>query len=274
MPFILGLLLAYFPAVAPAVPPDAAEIVARSVAVLQRDWRAAPDYSFVEHDVEIKSGKRTARRSAAIMIEGSPYWMLLGEDDRPLAADRLRREQKNLDKELQSRRRESEAARRQRIAGYEKERAQDHALLAEMAQALDFKLVGEETLRGHAVYVLDAAPKPGYQPKSLQTRVLTGMRGRLWVERRSYQWAKVEAEVSRPVAFGFFIAKVEPGTRFTLEQAPVNASIWLPSRFAMSVNASVLWWRRTSSEDENFASYQPSGTAIAFFSESSLSAGQ
>jgi hypothetical protein len=236
--------------------PGADEIVRRSVAVLKHDWQEAPAYSFIEHDLVIKNGKRSVRKSAVVMIDGSPYWMLLEENDKPLTANGLRQERVKLEREVQVRSRQSESERRKRVAEYEKGRKQDHALLMEMADAFRFKLVGEEEMRGHHVYVLDATPRPGYQPKSLETRVLTGMRGRLWVERGTYQWVKVEADVTRPVAYGLFIAKVQPGTRFTLEQSPVTGDIWLPSRFTMNVNASVLWWSRTSSEDEYFFAYR------------------
>jgi hypothetical protein len=36
------------------------------------------------------------------------------------------------------------------------------------------------------------------------------MKGKLWVDREQYQWVKVEAEVIKPVNFGYFIAKVAP----------------------------------------------------------------
>ena len=48
------------------------------------------------------------------------------------------------------------------------------------------------------------------------------MRGKMWIDTRQYQWVKVHAEVFRPVAFGLFIAHVEPGTEFTLEESPIG----------------------------------------------------
>ena len=137
-----------------------------------------------------------------------------------------------------------------------------------MADAFDFKLAGEETFQGYGVYVLQASPKPGYVPKSLETKVLTGMRGMLWIDRRSYQWVKVDAEVIQPVAFGLFIAKVQQGTRFTLEQRPVSDSVWLPSRLTMSVNASIFWWHQVSSEDETFSEYRLANETLELFAGS------
>ncbi len=75
---------------------------------------------------------------------------------------------------------------------------------------------------GHPTYVLDALPRPGYQPPNRTARILTGMHGRLWIEKKGFHWVKGEAEVLKPVSiFGFF-AKVLPGTRMDLEMIPVT----------------------------------------------------
>src|SRR5689334_13533929 len=122
-----------------------------------------------------------------------------------------------------------------------------------MEDALDFQLAGEETVHGYDCCVLDATPKRGYQSNDRETKVLTGMRGRLWVDKNQYQWVKVKAEVIKPVSlFGFF-AKVGPGTRFQLEQAPVTNNLWLPSHFSMRVNASAFGFiNENSSDDETY----------------------
>ena len=258
----------------PSTTTNAVDIVQRSVMVLERDWQAAPEYSFVENDIEVKDGTRSQRKSAVIMIDASPYWMLLEENGKPLTREREANERRKLAQQISVRRGQSTADRQRRIAQYDKERRQDNALIREMTEALDFKLAGEETLHGHSVYVLQASPKPGYEPKSLETRVLTGMRGTLWVDRKSYQWVKVEAEVFRPVAFGLFIAKVQTGTRFSLEQSPVSDSVWLPSRFTMTVNASIFWWHKASTEDESFFAYRPARESLELYAGSKLPPGR
>ena len=83
--------------------------------------------------------------------------------------------------------------------------------MAEMAKAFDFKLAGEDTINGRRCFVLDATPKAGYRPPNRETKVLTGMRGTMWVDTRAYRWVKVHAEVFRPVTFGLFFARVRQG---------------------------------------------------------------
>lgn len=55
------------------------------------------------------------------------------------------------------------------------------------------------------------------------------MRGTLWIEKSTFQWVRVEAEVFRPVSIEGFLAQVQPGTRFLLDQAPVSETSGYPS---------------------------------------------
>jgi hypothetical protein len=132
--------------------------------------------------------------------------------------------------------------------------------MAQMARAFDYKLVGVETVNGRRCFVLDATPRPGYQPINRDTEVLKGMRGRMWIDTTAYQWVKVEAEVFQPVAFGLFIAHVEPGTEFILEQQPFKGNLWLPSHFTVRVKAEVLFISRNSFDDETYWDYRPAGS--------------
>jgi len=236
---------------------QAQDIVARSVQNMNADWSAAPQFDFTERDVIRKKGRSSVMTYRVLMIGGSPYQRLLAVNGEPLPAAQVAREQGKLQREIARRGREMPSARQKRVAEYQKERRQDHELMAEMVQGFDFKLEGEETLNGRRCYVLDATPRPGYQPKSRETKVLKGMRGKMWIDVQRYQWVKVQAEVFRPVTFGLFVAHVQPGTEFTLEQKPVEGNIWLPSHFSMRVKAQILLFSRRSTDDETYSQYRP-----------------
>jgi hypothetical protein len=126
-----------------------------------------------------------------------------------------------------------------------------------MVDAFQFQLAGDAEVDGHACWVLDATPKPGYRPSTREGRILEGMKGRLWVNQRTYQWVKVHAEVVRPVSLHGFLAKVAPGTEFDLEQTPVT-DIWLARRFSVRVKASALgFFSENSTEIDTYRDYQP-----------------
>jgi hypothetical protein len=235
--------------------PGVDEIVRKSVANTESNWRAAPDYDFTEKDVESGKGPGS-KTSRVMMIDGSPYYQLVALNGKPLPPAQAAEEERKLKREIAKRQHETSAERSKRIAEYQRERHQDQALMREMVRAFEYHLAGEETVDGRRCFVLRSTPKAGYRPPNRETRVLTGMRGTMWVDEQEYQWVKVEAEVFRPVAFGLFIAHVQPGTRFTLEQKPVNGRLWLPSHFSMQVKANVMRvWSRNSSDDETYWGY-------------------
>ena len=237
------------------------EIVKRSVQASDRNWREAPNYAFTERDLEEKldsHGKvkaRTFNTYEVLVLEGSEYRRLLKRDDRALNAEEQKAEDAKFKAERRRRTQESAADKQRRIGKYEKERQQDHAMMREMTDAFVFKLVGEAAVNGRKCWMLDATPKPGYVAKTRDTKVLTGMRGKMWVDQETYQWAKVEAEVIHPVSF-YAVATVGPGTKFSLEQESVGDGVWLPKRFAVRVNASVFFLSRNSLDDESYWGYR------------------
>ena len=133
--------------------------------------------------------------------------------------------------------------------------------MQQMILGFNFKLLGQEMVDGRRCFALEAVPRPGYQPPTRDTKVLTGMRGKMWIDAERYQWVKVHAEVFRPVSFGLFIAQVKPGTEFTLEQKPVEGNLWLPSHFETRVRAEILFFSRRSIDDETYSNYRPAGQA-------------
>lgn len=262
---LLFLVLAGYGVHAGTPQPDAVQIVQRSLAAVEASWAQAPNYSFKERDVESKHALTpTIKSYEVLMIEGSPYNRLVAFNDQPLAPELNAVEDQKLRTEIDKRQRESKRERAHRIAKYEKQRSQDHAMMIAMADAFDFQLAGEETVDGHACWVLDATPKRGYQPKIRETKVLTGMRGRLWIDKAQYQWVRVTAQVFKGVGFLGFMAKVAPGTAFALDQEPVADNLWLPKHFSMQVKASALGFiNEDATSDETYGDYRLSTAAVA-----------
>jgi hypothetical protein len=246
-----------------ATVPDVTAIVKKSVSVNDADWAVQPQYSHIEHDVNVKIGQdgkasgKQEKTYRVMMIGGSPYNELIALNGEPLSSARRSQEEEKLKAEITKRGQESKNAKSARIQKYQKERAEEHLLMNEMVKAFRFKLSGEESVGGHACYVLDASPNPDYKPPVEKARVLTGMKGRLWIEKGSYHWAKVHAQVFEPVEFGLFVAKVRPGTQFELIQSPIADGPWLPSHFSESVNASVLGvYNIRNRSDEYYSDYR------------------
>jgi hypothetical protein len=116
---------------------------------------------------------------------------------------------------------ESASEREHRVGQYQRERDRDHVLLEELTKAFDFTLTGKEMLGSQEVYVLKGTPRADYRPPSGYAKALTGMQGTLWIDTENFHWVKAEAEVVRPIQIDGFVARIEKGTIFELEQAPI-----------------------------------------------------
>jgi hypothetical protein len=140
------------------------------------------------------------------------------------------------------------------------ERNRDHAFLTELASAFDYSAIDEPRSKQDTFWLVEGKPKPGYNPSTREGKVLAGMNIKFWIDRATCQWLRIEAEVERPVSVYGLIAKVNPGTKFTLEQQPVSDHVWLPSRFTMQLNASSLGlFKKNSVQDETYSNYRPAG---------------
>ena len=110
-------------------------------------------------------------------------------------------------------------------------------MMAQLTSAFSFRLLGEKRLSGRSVYTLRASRRSGYQPPNMDSRVLLGMEGDLFIDKSSFQWVRVFAKVISPVSMGGFMASVQPGTYFELEKMPVRKSFGFRSIFACSLKA-------------------------------------
>lgn len=251
----------------PAAPitPNAADIVAKSVAVTQQDWKKAPNYSFIDREVKGKHGHgQPPKTYEVLMIDGSPYNKLIAVDDVPLTAQQQAEEEQKLKREIIKRQQESPSARERRVAQYARERTQDHQMLTEMVNAFDYTLTGEQTVGGRKTWVLKATPKPGYVPHNREGKMLQRMQGTMWVDEVTYQWVRVQADVVKPVLLYGFFAEVKPGTQFELEQAPVSAGLWLPKQFNVAVNATAFGIRNESSQEQDtYSAYKPMSSSLS-----------
>jgi hypothetical protein len=245
--FVVSAALTYF------APPNVRTIIQRSVKANTEDWEAAPDYAYFECDQQ-GTGTKTYE---VFMILGSPYQRLVAVDRKQLSPEDQERERQKLGVAIVQRRNESERERAQRITKYQRDRKRNHLLMAQLTKAFDFRLLGEEKLGRFDVYTLQAIPHGGYQPPNTEAQVLTGMQGKLWIDKKTFQWVKVEAEVTHPVSIEGFFARVEPGTRFELEKMPVTNDIWLPKHFAMKSRSRILvLFSHKTQEDETYFNYE------------------
>jgi hypothetical protein len=219
---------------------DIQEIIGRATATLKSDWAADPDYAYIERAEVAKSGKSSSKTSQVAMIADSDYSLPIAIDDQPLAPSRQTEELEKLKNEVQRRNSESPEERRERIGKYRKQRDENDALVLDFPNAFTFELVREETMNGHDAWVLSGAPKKRTGPMSLAAKVLSGMRGTVWIDKEGFHAIRAECDVVTAVPVYGILAKVLPGTHIEFGMAPVTDSTWLINELTMKLAISKL----------------------------------
>ena len=222
---------------------DAREIVRRTVAADELNWKVARNYTFSERvnlrylDSQGRVKSQEIRIKDVMLLDGSPYSRLVARDDRPLPPAEERKEQERLARSIADRRLETAAQRAQRLSEYDRRPEWQREAWRELPEAFSFRLTGEEVRNGRSLYVIEAAPRRGYQPPSRTAKMLAHLRAKLWVDKRDYHLVKGEVEVVDTISVGVFLVRVAKGSRAAFEQTRVNDEVWLPSQVHAFVSA-------------------------------------
>ena len=134
---------------------------------------------------------------------------------------------------------ESEGEGSKRLEKEKKDQEEGRAFVREIADAYNFHFVGEEKLDAHDTYVIDAAPRPGYQPRLKDARFLPKFRFRAWVDKAEMQWVKLDIHCVDTVSIGLFLARIHKGSHFELEQTRINDEVWLPKHVLLNLDARI-----------------------------------
>jgi hypothetical protein len=95
-------------------------------------------------------------------------------------------------------------------------------------------------VNGVPVYAIDAAPKPGYKPRSSAASILPKFQFRLWIAKSDYGLVKLDAETLGTIAYGGILFRLAKGSRIEIEQELVSGELWLRKRVAVNLSGRVL----------------------------------
>jgi hypothetical protein len=267
---LVPLLLAVAPAL---LAQDARQIVARSVELDQSNWQRMKDYTWIARQTDrlldssgqVKSQK--IEEWETVVIYGEPHRRMLQRNGKALSAEDQRKEQEKLDAAVAKRERETPQQRARREADFEHEREKDREFLREVPDLFDFKLLGEEKIDGHDVWVISATPKPDAHPKHGDAKPLLKVEAKVWIDKQEYQWVRLEAETTATISFGLFIARLSPGATLIFEQERVNDDVWLPKREVVRGAARLGLVKKLAGEEEitwnNYRKFQVDSKVVA-----------
>ena len=228
---------------APALSADQIRELIRQVA--ERDMendKKQRDYTYIEREEEHRlDGKgqvksTETKTSEVMMLYGDQIERLIAKNDKPLSAKDAAKEDERIQKLTDKRKNETSEQRAKRLKQEEKDREETRQFVGEIADAFNFHLAAMENLEGRETYVIDAEPRPGFEPHGKGAKFLPKFRFRVWIDKAEGQWVKLDAEAIDTVSLGLFLARVHKGSRIVIEQTRVNDEVWLPRHVAVNVD--------------------------------------
>jgi len=240
---------------------DPTEIVSQSIRNYERNWRAARmDWAYTQTDVTKSDDTKEIEVSEVAPLGGTPYERLILKDGHPLPPAEQRKEERKYEKVRRQRENETPSEREERIRKYENERA----FVKDIPGAYNFSLVGEEVVAGRPAWVIEMTPKPEFTPSTPHGAMLGHIEGKLWIDKQDVQWAKAEAHVIDTIGIGWILARIEPGTRFAVEQTRIEDGFWMPRHITITGSARVMVFHSKSIMEElSYSGYRPDGNVQA-----------
>lgn len=225
--------------------PDPRAIMQKAVAKDIFNWEAAKDYTFLERMQQdsldgsgaVKSSKSETHE--IMVLYGEPFERTVAKDDKPLSEKEQKKQDEEFDKETRKRANETPEERQKRIQKYLKQRDDERAFVREILDAYDFRLAGTEVLNGRPTWVIDGTPHPGFEGKRRESKMLPKIKPRFWIDQQDYSWAKLRAEFTDTVSFGWVVARLHKGSQFEMQQVLVNSEVWMPQRADIKLDARV-----------------------------------
>ena len=235
--------------------PDPRQLVRDSVSNGERAWRKSFDYYCIKRDLDRQfDSAHHVKSSSDDLYEVIPlgystsFEELIRHDNEPVSRDRRLK----IEQELEAREAETPAEKQRRFDKMLAERS----YMKEVADAFDFRIVGEDKLPTGPAWVLVATPRPGYQPRSRYAHMFPKMRGKLWIDERDRQWVKADAVAADTVTFGFFIARLAKGSHIRIEQSKLPGGDWVAKRIVAAASArTFLFFTHNFEEDIAYSDY-------------------
>lgn len=101
------------------------------------------------------------------------------------------------------------------------------------------------------------APDPKFSPPTLESRMLTGVQGELWVDGRQQRLVLFHAHLFKEVSFGWGILGVlYPGGDLLLDQAPTGTTGWQLTRMKLDLHGRALFKHVQVVQDTTATGYE------------------
>jgi hypothetical protein len=252
---LLALVLVATPAAQDQPLPDYETFAAQVRMHLATDEERQSGYMFLERRVEQKVDASGKLKDEAVKVfevfPGLPgesrYRRLIEENGKPLSADKLEKQDREHQKDVEAYVRsltdisKSQKAKRE----LEMERRKYAAAVDDLFRIYDIRMVRRETVEGHDTIFATLTPKAGVRPQTDDGKIMRHFKARAWISESDYELVRAEIEAVDDLSFGLgLLARVHKGTVATYERRKVDEETWLPKQVTWTASARVLLVRR------------------------------
>ncbi len=252
-------LLVPLAATAQGPPVDSPDIapVKRALAL---ELRAAQD---TEHPMRYRFWKSSPRLSSTKEIletKDGDVARLLEINDRPLNQAEEQKEQARLESLLVDPSRQ-----RHRKQSEDQDAARAIKVLRALPNAFFFKYVGDGDGPSGKLEKFSFWPNPDFRPPDLETQILTGMSGEIWVDAAQEHVVRLEGRLQQDVDFGWgVLGRLNKGGSILLEQAEVGGGHWRIVHLKMVMTGRVLFKTRSFDTEEQETQFEPLPVALSY----------
>ena len=183
--------------------------------------------------------KREVKEYTFFYLYGDEISTLVKKDGKPLSDPEQKKEGERVRKQVEEVQRREAKKEKAKAAG--KDKNDDEVGIDMVMRACQFVNPRRERFRGQDVLVFDFEPNPDFKPHKLGEKVVQKLAGVVWVDEKAHDVARVEAYFVGDMKFAGFVANVQKGSGFVLEQSFVNHEVWLPTYEEAHVGARLLF---------------------------------
>ena len=122
---------------------------------------------------------------------------------------------------------------------------------------------GRRRTEGVNTWVIEATPRKDFKPTQPHADMLKKIKGKMWIDKKEYNWIHVEAEATDTISFGLFLFRIHPGSRFNFQQMHLNDEVWLLRRLYINGGARIALLKNEAIEQEDtFSNYKKFSSTI------------
>lgn len=251
--------------------PDVGVLMHEVEAHQRKDEAALKDYIYRSVETADESDGRGGVKKQAVKVydvfwlQGVPVRKLLSKDGKNLSAEKLKKEDERIDKEVaraKERREKNDAKGKQTSP-----RGDEEVTVSRFLELGGFRNERRVNLNGRDAIAVDYTGDPKAKTRNRMEDVIRDLTGTVWVDEQDKTTVKLEGRFLNAFKIGGgLLVKIRKDTSFAMEQKRVNGEVWLPVRIeGHGAARAMLFFSFDGSvrvEDSEFRKFKGSATML------------